>query len=77
MPRRPGDPPQGSAITISVGARRSTQAAQPFNLEGMERQFLTAALAEADWNVTQAARMPGLSRDTLRYRMEKYNIRIR
>jgi DNA-binding NtrC family response regulator len=52
-------------------------AAQPFNLEGMERQFLTAALAEAEWNVTQAARMLGLSRDTLRYRMEKYNIKIR
>jgi transcriptional regulator with GAF, ATPase, and Fis domain len=43
----------------------------------MERQFLTSALAEADWNDTQAARMLGLSRDTLRYRMEKYDIRVR
>jgi len=50
---------------------------QTFNLEGMERQFLTAALDKADWNVTHAARMLGLSRDTLRYRMEKYNIRSR
>jgi DNA-binding NtrC family response regulator len=50
---------------------------RPLNLEGMERQFLTAALARADWNVTQAARMLGLSRDALRYRMEKYNIRCR
>jgi DNA-binding NtrC family response regulator len=50
---------------------------QPLNLEGMERQFLTSALAKADWNVTHAARMLGLSRDALRYRMEKYNIRCR
>jgi DNA-binding NtrC family response regulator len=50
---------------------------QPLNLEGMERQFLTEALARADWNVTHAARMLGLSRDALRYRMEKYNIRCR
>jgi DNA-binding NtrC family response regulator len=50
------------------------KAAQPLNLEGMERQFLTEALDKSDWNVTHAARMLGLSRDALRYRMEKYNI---
>jgi DNA-binding NtrC family response regulator len=58
-------------------AAPAMDAGQPFNLEGMERQFLTAALDKADWNVTHAARMLGLSRDTLRYRMEKYNIRSR
>jgi DNA-binding NtrC family response regulator len=47
------------------------------NLEGMERQFLVTALGKSDWNVTQAARMLGLSRDALRYRMEKYSIRGR
>jgi len=50
---------------------------QQLNLTGMERQFLIAARARAEWNVTHAARMPGLSRDTLPYRMENYNIRIR
>jgi DNA-binding NtrC family response regulator len=45
------------------------------NLENMERQYLVTALAKAGWNVTHAARLLGLSRDTLRYRMEKYNLR--
>jgi DNA-binding NtrC family response regulator len=50
---------------------------QALNLEGMERQFLRAALDKTDWNVTHAARMLGLSRDALRYRMDKYNLRSR
>jgi DNA-binding NtrC family response regulator len=45
------------------------------NLEDMERQYLVTALVKSGWNVTHAARMLGLSRDTLRYRMEKYSLR--
>jgi DNA-binding NtrC family response regulator len=60
-----------------AAAATANAPSQPLNLEGMERQFLTEALARADWNVTHAARMLGLSRDALRYRMEKYNIRCR
>ncbi|WP_020656923.1 sigma-54-dependent transcriptional regulator [Massilia niastensis] len=48
---------------------------QTLNLAGMERQYLLTALEKTEWNVTRAARMLGLSRDTLRYRMEKYSIR--
>jgi two-component system, NtrC family, response regulator AtoC len=47
------------------------------NLEGMERQYLVTALEQSGWNVTQAAKMLGLSRDTLRYRMEKFNLKSR
>jgi DNA-binding NtrC family response regulator len=47
------------------------------NLEGMERQFLVTALEKSRWNVTQAAKLLGLSRDTLRYRMEKYSLKSR
>jgi two-component system response regulator AtoC len=43
----------------------------------MERQYLVTALGKSDWKVTQAAKMLGLSRDALRYRMEKYSIRSR
>ena len=50
---------------------------QNLNLEGMERQYLLAALGTSKWNVTQAAKMLGLSRDALRYRIEKYSIRMR
>jgi transcriptional regulator of acetoin/glycerol metabolism len=32
------------------------------------------ALAKSGWNVTQAARRLGISRDTLRYRIEKFGL---
>jgi two-component system, NtrC family, response regulator AtoC len=44
-------------------------------LERMERDMLVNALRDAQNNVSQAARLLGISRDTLRYRMEKHQIR--
>ena len=32
------------------------------------------ALQRTSWNVARAARLLGVSRDTLRYRIEKYNL---
>ena len=46
-----------------------------FNLEHMERTMLTTALQRADGNVSKAAQMLGLSRDTMRYRIAKYQLR--
>ena len=48
--------------------------AHPMTLDAMERNALLEALGKADWNVTQAARLLGISRDTLRYRIEKFHI---
>ncbi|WP_194724462.1 sigma-54-dependent transcriptional regulator [Noviherbaspirillum malthae] len=45
------------------------------NMERMERDFLREALRKTNWNVTQASVLLGLSRDTLRYRMEKYGLK--
>ena len=45
------------------------------SLEDVERNFLLQALETSGWNITQAARLLGLSRDTLRYRIEKYGLR--
>jgi DNA-binding NtrC family response regulator len=45
------------------------------SLEEVEREMLMSALAQATWNVTRAAKLLGVSRDTLRYRIEKYNLR--
>jgi DNA-binding NtrC family response regulator len=42
------------------------------NLEDVERTLLAQALKNTGWNVSRAARLLGLTRDTLRYRMEKY-----
>ena len=43
-------------------------------LERVEREMLVQALTLTGGNVSRAARELGISRDTLRYRMEKYGI---
>jgi two-component system response regulator AtoC len=43
-------------------------------LEAVERALLAAALNKADGNQSAAARLLGVSRDTLRYRMEKFGL---
>jgi DNA-binding NtrC family response regulator len=45
------------------------------SLDRMEREALQRALSESGQNVSQAARALGISRDTLRYRMEKHGLR--
>jgi DNA-binding NtrC family response regulator len=47
---------------------------QESNLVAMEREALLRALQRAEWNVTQAAKTLGISRDTLRYRMAKFQL---
>ena len=45
------------------------------NLGDVERDLVLQALERTGWNVTRAAQLLGVSRDTLRYRMEKHRIR--
>jgi two-component system response regulator AtoC len=40
-----------------------------------EQEQILRALRETSWNVSRAALMLGVSRNTLRYRMEKYGLR--
>jgi DNA-binding NtrC family response regulator/tetratricopeptide (TPR) repeat protein len=61
-------PPQAPAPT-SRGASAATPA------PGDERERLLAALRETDWNVSRAASRLGISRNTIRYRIEKYRLR--
>ncbi|WP_374661500.1 helix-turn-helix domain-containing protein [Inhella sp.] len=44
-------------------------------LDQLERDALVQALHAAGDNVSLAARQLGISRDTLRYRMEKHGLR--
>ena len=46
------------------------------NLAEVERDLLVRALAQTRGNVTQAARLLGVTRDTLRYRIEKYGLEL-
>ncbi|HJV25285.1 MAG TPA: sigma-54 dependent transcriptional regulator [Aromatoleum sp.] len=43
-------------------------------LEDIERRALLDALKRTGWNVSRAARLLGVSRDTLRYRIEKWGL---
>lgn len=56
---------------LQVPAVRS--AAAP-HLDEVERDHITQALEACGWNVTKAAQRLGISRDTLRYRMEKHGL---
>ncbi len=47
---------------------------QGLSLEDLERSLLRQSLARAGNNKTQAAKLLGLSRSTLRYRLEKYHL---
>jgi len=61
-----------SNVADVVGASPGAGAAT--TLESMERQMLARALERTGWNVSRAARELGLSRDTLRYRIEKLKL---
>jgi DNA-binding NtrC family response regulator len=43
-------------------------------LATVERDLLLRALCHTEWNVTHAARLLGLSRDTMRYRIDKFGL---
>jgi two-component system response regulator AtoC len=44
-------------------------------LEDLERTIIERVLEQTGWNRTRAAQMLGLSRETLRYRIEKHNLK--
>ena len=47
---------------------------RPLPLPEQEKQLILAALKECGWNQSESARRLGITRNTLRYRMKKYNI---
>jgi two-component system, NtrC family, response regulator AtoC len=49
-------------------------AAGGIELASVEQDLIRQALDKSAWNITQAAQMLGISRDTLRYRIEKYRL---
>jgi len=65
IPYGPADP---------IGADTFSLPAEGVNLEALERALIVQALNRVNWNVTGAAELLGLSRDTLRYRIEKFAI---
>lgn len=47
------------------------------NLQQLEIKLINQALVNTDHNVSKAAKLLGLSRDTMRYRLDKHNINTR
>lgn len=65
----------GLPAMVPAAPRETRRAAVPVQAGGDERDHLLAALSETSWNISQAATRLGLSRNTLRYRIEKYGLR--
>ncbi len=72
-------PSKKQADTMPVLAENSQQLHIPLDgsltLQGMEKYILQKVLELTDYNVTAAARMLGSTRETLRYRVQKYHLK--
>lgn len=75
--------PQAEYTTVSTEAllklleRALTEVHLPAggcNLDRVEETFIMQALIAVDWNQTRAARLLGISRDQIRYRMRRFRI---
>ncbi len=58
-----------------VASAPETPPLENMPLQEAERTMLLRALDKTGWNQSEAARVLGISRDTLRYRMKKFNLR--
>ena len=68
---------QKAAPPVAIGAGGQVEvdfAAGGIVLDEVERQLILKALQAANWNRGYAAELLGVSRDTLRYRIEKYQL---
>jgi len=77
LDRHDVDPPAAKLLLAGAEALRVAGAADGQNgivLDDVERQLIVEALRASGANRTQAAKLLGISRDTLRYRLEKYHL---
>jgi DNA-binding NtrC family response regulator len=62
-------------VVVEAGGRvRVDFSAGNIVLDEVERELIRQALQASGWNRTEAAQRLGMSRDTLRYRIEKYRL---
>jgi DNA-binding NtrC family response regulator len=64
--------PDGGAPAVPASVDIPTDG---LSLEDNERSLLARALEKTNGNQTQAARLLRITRDTLRYKMKKFNLR--
>lgn len=68
-------PPVDGVERIGVASGLKTLPKDGVNLEQLERKLVAQSLDRSGGNVTRAAKLLGLSRDALRYRIEKHGLR--
>lgn len=66
--------PQERGLMLQ-GRDTSEERNDPLNLERMERSLLVKALHQASGNKSQAAKLLGITRDTLRYKIQKWDLK--
>ena len=64
----------GAPAAVTQGGVAVDFAKGPIELEAVERSLIEQALRHAGWNRARAAELLGLSRETLRYRIEKFRL---
>jgi transcriptional regulator with PAS, ATPase and Fis domain len=67
-------------IPAAAAARTNPESSSGLHTEGMsleeaEKSMLLRALEKTGWNQTRAAKVLEITRDTLRYKMKKFNLR--
>ena len=66
---------KGASIAAAVGGNHTLPNGDAMSLVEQERRLLVQALEKTAGNQTQAARLLRITRDTLRYKMKKFNLR--
>lgn len=69
----PLNPVEEESVSKAGDHRLAIDLLKGIVLEDLERTIIEAVLARTGWNRTRAAQLLGLSRETLRYRIEKHN----
>jgi len=64
-----------AGLAMSTAAPAMEIPSDGLSLEDNERTLLARALEKTNGNQTQAARLLRITRDTLRYKMKKFNLR--
>jgi DNA-binding NtrC family response regulator len=70
------EPEDFTTLTRSVGTTQFRLPPEGVNLEDVERQLLTQALERAGGNQSHAAQLLGINRDQVRYRVEKFGLKV-
>jgi DNA-binding NtrC family response regulator len=70
------EPEDFTTLTRGVEPTQFRLPPEGVNLDDVERQLLTQALERAGGNQSQAAQLLGINRDQVRYRIEKFGLKI-